>query len=463
MVSETRIERDSLGEKEIPAHAYYGIETQRAIENFPVSGLRSDSSLVRAYGKIKYAAAKTNADLGVLEKEKAQAIMEASKEIEEGKHTEQFVVDAFQAGGGTSMNMNVNEVIANRALELLGKARGQYDFLSPHDHVNYGQSTNDTYPTALHVAALDKWSQLEPIVEELAVSFEKKGKEFHSIIKAGRTHLQDAVPIRLGQEFRGYAHALRHSIHIGSKAAEGLQDIALGGTAIGTELNVHPRYREKVVQELASRTNFPLRSNTNLFCAINSQQAVGNMSAALRTLALELIRIANDLRLLSSGPATGFAELRLPAMQPGSSIMPAKVNPVILECLDMVCFQVVGNDTATSLALQAGQLELNVMMPCMSHNLLSSFSLLIEYLPVVRERCIEGLAADEERCLNYAYRTTSLGTVLSPKLGYLQTAELMKESLAKNTSIKDLVLEKNIVSKEEAENIFRLEDLCGDK
>lgn len=462
MAIKMRTERDSLGEKEVPEEAYYGIQTQRAVENFPVSGLRADEALIRAYARIKRAAGVVNNDLGKLDDQRAKAIVAAADEILAGQHREHFVVDVFQAGAGTSFNMNVNEVIANRALKLLGKPRGDYSFINPNDHVNYAQSTNDTFPTALHLATLERWSQLLPALENLADALEERGRAFDHVLKAGRTHLQDAVPIRLGQEFHAYGQAIRRSIRICQAAADELCDLAIGGTAAGTGLNAPPGYREKVIEQLRLLTGFPLRSSPDLREAMQSRQAVATMSGALRSLALELTRIANDLRLLTSGPATGLAEIVLPTVQPGSSIMPAKVNPVMAECLNMIAFQVIGNDTAIALAVQAGQLELNVMMPLMAHNLLQSFFILINFLPAFTERGIVGITADEVRCLDYAYRTAALGTVLNPITGYLKAAELIKESLKTGKSIRDLVIEKGILTEEQIDELLNPERLTDE-
>ncbi len=457
-----REEQDSMGTVRVPRDALYGAQTQRAVHNFPVSGLRADPALIRAYGHIKRAAAVAHREGGQLSTEVADAIVQAADEVIEGRWNDQFVVDVFQAGAGTSFNMNANEVIANRAAEILGGAGGAYDRVHPNDHVNRSQSTNDTFPTALHLAALDRLVALLPILEALAAALEEKGREFHPLLKAGRTHLQDATPIRLGQEFRAYGAAIRRSISLLQSAGEELNDLAIGGSAVGTGVNTPDGYRERMIRELAGLTGLPLRSAPDLREAMQSRQAVGAMSAALRGLALELIRIANDLRLLSSGPATGLAEIRLPAVQPGSSIMPAKVNPVLAECLNMVGFQIVGNDTAVALAVQAGQLELNVMMPLMAHNLLQSFSILINFLPVFTENCVKGIAADPDRLQGYAHRTAALGTVLNPVTGYLRAAELIKESLATGKDIRTLVLEKKILSEAELDALLDPARLTGE-
>lgn len=461
-MADVRIERDSMGELAVPAAAYYGIQTQRAVVNFPVSGLRADRALIRAYGLLKAAAARANASFGALDEAKAAAVADAAMEVAGGALDAEFVVDVFQAGAGTSFHMNVNEVVANRALERLGRPRGDYAALSPNDDVNYGQSTNDTFPTALHLAALDKWTQLLPVVEALAAALDERGRAFHDVLKSGRTHLQDAVPVRLGQEFRAYAEALRRSVRIGQQAADELCELAIGGSAVGTGLNVKPGFAAAVVADLRGATGLPLRQATDLREAMQSRQAVGAMSAALRGLALELTRVANDLRLLSSGPATGLAEIALPAVQPGSSIMPAKVNPSLAECLNMICFQIAGNDAAVAFAVQAGQLELNVMMPLMAYDLLQSFTLLVNFLPVFTERCVKGITADRARALDYAHRSAALGTVLNPVVGYLQAADLIKASLAGGKSIRELVVSRGILTAAEIDALLEPKALTGE-
>jgi aspartate ammonia-lyase len=345
----------------------------------------------------------------------------------------------------------------------MGRPRGEAGSLSPNDDVNRSQSTNDTYPTALHLAALRRWGDLVPVLLRLAEAFEERGEAFHGIVKAGRTHLQDAVPVRLGREFSAYGAALRRTIRLGVAASRELCSLPLGGSAAGTGLNVPPGFRERVVSELARDTRIPLRSAKDLYEAMQSRQAIGAMSGVLRGLALELIRIANDLRLLASGPATGFAEIELPAVQPGSSIMPGKVNPVMAECLNMVAFQVVGNDAAVALAVQGGQLELNVMMPLMAHSLLGSFGLLVTYLPDFAEKCVKGIQADESRCAELAGRSAALATVLNPVIGYLNAAELVKESLASGVPAVDLAVRKGLLTRGEADRLFSPERMTGEE
>jgi len=364
--SATRTEKDSLGIKEIPANVYYGIQTARAVENYPISGMRAHPTLIRAFGMVKEAAAEANRDLGLLDEKIANAIIQAAKEVEQGKWDREFVVDVFQAGAGVSFHMNTNEVIANRAVEILGGTLGDYSKAHPNDHVNYGQSTNDVFPTGMRLATLLELEKLYPVLDSLAAAFEKKGKEFHAILKSGRTHMQDAVPMRLGQEFTAYAGAIRRAKDAIRSSAELLRELGLGGSAVGTGINTHPDYREKAIKNLARISGQKLIAVDDMRYAMQSNLPMAAVSSGLRNLALEVIRISNDLRLLASGPNTGFAEINLPALQPGSSIMPGKINPVIPELAAMVSFQVVGNDVAVAMAVQAGQLELNVMMPTMA-------------------------------------------------------------------------------------------------
>jgi aspartate ammonia-lyase len=429
----TRIEKDSLGEREVPADVYYGVQTLRATENFPVSGLKEDPEFIRAYARIKKAAGTVNHQAVRISDEQAKAIIQAADEIIGGKFQDQFVVDVFQAGAGTSFHMNVNEVIANRALEIMGKQKGDYKYVHPNDHVNHGQSTNDTFPTAIHLSALELWEQLRPVLTDLAGAFEERGKAFHHILKSGRTHLQDAVPVRLGQEFRAYGQAISRSIRLLKAAANELQGLPIGGTAAGTGLNAPPGYQKKVVEELSTLTGLDLRPAADLREAMQSRQAIGAFSAALRSLALELTRIANDLRLLSS------------------------------ECLNMIAFQIIGNDTAISMAVQAGQLELNVMMPLMAYNINRSLRLLINYIPVFIEKCVSGITANEQRCRNYLNSSAALGTVLNPELGYQKTAELIKKALAEEKSIREYVIENDILSQEKMDALLDPEKVTGEK
>jgi len=458
---ETRIEVDSLGRRKVPKDAYYGVQTLRALENFPVSGMKASEEFVSAYVYIKKAAATVNMKVGWLDKRIGRAIIRACDEILNGKLLDQFVVDVFQAGAGTSFNMNVNEVLANRALELLGEEKGKYRIVNPNDHANMGQSSNDTFPTALHISILFALKSLLKELAQLSRAFRRLGKRYAHVIKSGRTHLQDALPVTIGQEFSAYASAIQNCHRQIEARSRLLQEIALGGTATGTGVNAHPRFKKMVVSELSRITGLKLKPAIDSFEALQSHNAVAAVSGALKELALELIRIANDLRLLSSGPTTGLGEISLPPVQPGSSIMPGKVNPVMAECLDMVCFQVVGNDLAVSLAVQAGQLELNVMTPVMMHNVLESIRLLTNYLPAFREKCVEGIAADEKRCAQYLEKNPSLATFLSPLFGYLEASKIAQQALNEGKSVKELVLEKHLLKPEEVEKIFSLERMLG--
>jgi aspartate ammonia-lyase len=449
-----RTERDSLGTLELPDHVYYGVQTARAIENFPVSGMRAHPELVRAYVLLKQAAAQANMDLGVLDPVPGKAIFDAAKRALDLDITVHFPVDVYQAGAGTSFNMNINEVIANIALEILGKKKGDYAALSPNDHVNMGQSSNDTFPTASHIAVLVLADRLLPVIESLADAMELKGKEFMAIPKSGRTHLMDAMPVRLGHEFKAYAKALNRGWIRVMERADDLLELPMGGTATGTGVNAHPAFRETVIGKISDKFEQEFRPAQDSFEALQSRALLAAFSSSLKELALELIRIANDLRLLGSGPTTGLAEIKLPPVQPGSSIMPGKVNPVMAECLNMIAFQVIGNDTTVGLAVQAGQLELNVMTPVITHNILQSVSLLLAYLPAFTARCVEGIEADAERCRAYLEINPSMATLLTPRIGYLEAASLAREALEKRVPVSDLAVEKGLISAEEAEQIF---------
>ena len=455
----TRIEKDSLGELEVPEEAYYGVQTARAIENFRISPWRFQNEFVRSLAWIKAAAARTNYELGLLDEQRARAIEQVALDIARGAHQDQFVIDVFQAGAGTSFHMNINEVIANRVCEILGSKKGDHKLVNPNDHVNMGQSTNDVIPTAIRLTALSLSLPLLEALEKLQDSFESKSKEFDTVIKSGRTHLQDAVPLRLGQEFGGYAAAIGKAKEQVSLVSTGLQELGIGGSAVGTGLNTHPDYRKKVVLKLEEITGFSLRTADNYFEAMQSMACFTAMSAVLRNLAIECIRIANDLRLLASGPNTGFNEIQLPAVQPGSSIMPGKVNPVMAEMLNMVCFQVIGADACISMASQAGQLELNVMMPVIGYNLFLSLSILTNALNAFREKCVQGIVANTEVCRKYAENTLALATVLNPYIGYLKAAEVVKESLKTGRTIKEVVLEKGLLTEQQWNEIFDLNKL----
>jgi len=450
----TRTETDSLGPVEVPATALYGAQTTRAIANFPISGLRASPFLIRALAMIKQAAAEANQSLDLITPEQGSAIQQAAEEIIDGQHHDHFVVDVFQAGAGVSLHMNANEVIANRAGQILGAPLGDYKKVHPNDHVNYGQSTNDVFPTAMRLSALLALEDLDPVLGDLAASFAAKAAEFKDILKAGRTHMQDAVPITLGQEFAAYAVAIRKCRQHIARTAEDLHALGLGGSAVGTGLNTHPEYRERAIANLSRISGLELRPAEDLRYAMQSNAAMANISAALRTLALEVIRISNDLRLLSSGPNTGFNEIHLPSLQPGSSIMPGKVNPVLPELTAMVGFQVIGNDTATAYAVQAGQLELNVMMPAMAHNTLQSITILTATLRQLDQHCIHGITANRDRCAFYAASTIALATALNPYIGYAKAAALVKESVASGRSIVDLAREQKLLTEDQIGEIL---------
>jgi aspartate ammonia-lyase len=458
-----RMERDSLGEREVPAEAYYGIQTLRAVENFPVSGRRERPELIGAYTLVKKAAAQANMALGILDRQRGGAIVAAADEILAGTFADQFPVDIFQAGAGTSFNMNVNEVIANRALEHLGRKRGDYAFLSPNDHVNLSQSTNDTFPSAGHIAIIREADRLNAVLIDLAAALRRKGDEFAGVPKTGRTHLMDAIPVMLGDEFYAYSTAVSRSTERIRERRDDLLELAIGGTATGTGANTPPGYRELVIGNLRTLTGLELIPARNSFEALQSLALIGAFSGSLREFSLELIRIANDLRLMNSGPGAGPDEIQLPPVQPGSSIMPGKVNPVMAECADMIAFQVIGNDTAVAMAVQAGQFELNVMAPVIVHNILESISLFTHYLPVFTLHCIDGIEANRDRLRERVGSNPILATLLTGRIGYLKAAELARESMQRHRTIQDLAVEKGILTAEEAETIFDLQALARNR
>jgi fumarate hydratase class II len=465
-MSGMRIEKDSLGELEVPADAYYAAQTQRAVENFPISGLPQYPAFIWAMAAVKRAAAEINFDLGLLEDRDiggqvingtdiAQAIMQAADEVMDGKWNDQFVVDPFQAGAGTSHNMNTNEVIANRANEILGFKLDDTDKpIHPNDHVNMAQSTNDTIPTAIRLGCLWRLEELTDVLDDLSGAFADKAREFDGVVKSGRTHLQDAVPVRLGQEFGAYARAVERDIDKIVEAARGLRRLGIGGTATGSGLNAHPEYHARMVKKLEEVTSLELDPSDNLFESMQSMQDAVYFSGALRALAQDLTRIANDLRLLSSGPATGLAEITLPVVQPGSSIMPGKVNPVLAEMLNMAMFHVIGNDLTVTLCGQAGQLELNVMMPIMAYNLFQMMDVMIGAVRAFTEKCVVGIVANTEKAEAWLAKNAILVTALNPVIGYLKGAEVAKEAMASGRTIRDVVLEKGYLKEEELEKLL---------
>ena len=450
------MERDPLGELPVPADALWGIQTERARQNFPISNLRPLAAFVDACIGIKKAAALTHRETGRLDRQLADAIIRAADEVLAGGHRDQFVVDPYQAGAGTSHNMNCNEVLANRANELLGGKRGDYKPVHPNDHVNMAQSTNDVIPTAIRLGALALLPALTEALARLARAFLAKGKAFDGIVKSGRTHLQDATPVRLGQEFSAYGHTVeRHSARI-ARAADDLRDLGIGGTAVGTGLNAEPQYPALMVKHLQAVTKQQLRAGQDRVQLMQSMGDPTAFSGAVRTYAVDLSKIASDLRLMVSGPRTGFAEIVLPAVQPGSSIMPGKVNPSIPEMVNQVCFQVLGNDVTVTTAAEAGQLELNVMMPVIAHNLFFSMMILTNATRVLAERCVEGIEADAAQCAYWLERSPALVTALAPKIGYAEAAKLAKEAVAKNVTVRQLVMEKGLLKGKELDQVLDL-------
>ena len=449
-----RYEKDLLGILEVPDEVYYGIQTIRATENFPITGYRPHREMIRALGFVKAAAARANMQIGTMTKTIGEVILQASKEVSEGKLDDQFVVDVIQGGAGTSINMNANEVIANRAIELLGGRKGEYSKVHPNVHVNMAQSTNDVFPTAIRIACLNIADDLLLALRELTVAFEDKAKEFDGVIKMGRTHLQDAVPIRLGQEFSAYAQMLRRDIRRIEEASKALQVVNMGATAVGTGLNADPVYIEKVSDNLREITALPLVRANNLVDATQNTDAFLEVSGALKTLAVNLSKIANDLRLMASGPRTGFGEINLPSMQPGSSIMPGKVNPVMAEVVNQVSFQVQGNDFTIALACGAGQLELNVMEPVVVFNLLQSLDILRNVLKVFKDRCIVGITANEARCRALVENSVGVVTAINPHVGYEVASLVAKEAISSGRPVREIVLEKGVLTSEELDVIL---------
>jgi len=459
-VEEYRLERDTMGEVKVPSSAYYGAETQRAFQNFPISGLRLPKEFIRAMALIKLSAARANMQLGDLDPKKGEAIVSAAKEIMEGSLYDQFVVDVFQTGSGTSSNMNMNEVLANRAIELLGGKRGDKSIIHPNDQVNMSQSTNDVFPSAIHVSAAEGIARrLIPSLRVLAEALKRKAAEFEDVVKAGRTHLQDAVPVTLGQEFSGYASMILHGIKRDEQARDILMELPLGGTATGTGLNARPKYAETAITEINRLTGLSFRKADNTFEAMQSKDATVEASGLLKTIATSLMKISNDLRLLNSGPRTALGEIDLPAMEPGSSIMPGKVNPVIPEALGLVAAQVYGNDTAIGICGSLGQLELNVMMPVIAYDLLQSIEILANGSRILGEKCVAGITADKKRCMDYAERTLMMVTRLTPKIGYDNAAKITKKAMAENKPLRQVVLEEGILPKDKLDDVLDLKKM----
>ncbi|MEK4500799.1 aspartate ammonia-lyase [Bacillus sp. FSL R12-0069] len=449
-----RIEKDFLGEKEVPNVAYYGVQTLRAVENFPITGYRIHPSLITAMAIVKKAAALANMDTGYLAEDIGHEIAEAAQEIVDGKFHDQFIVDPIQGGAGTSINMNTNEVIANRALERMGYEKGEYAKISPNTHVNMAQSTNDAFPTGIHIATLMMLEELLITMEELHAAFRAKAKEFDHVIKMGRTHLQDAVPIRLGQEFEAYSRVLTRDIKRIKQSRQHLYEVNMGATAVGTGLNANPTYIEQVVKHLRTFSGFPLVGAEHLVDATQNTDAYTEVSAALKVCMMNMSKIANDLRIMASGPRVGLAEIQLPARQPGSSIMPGKVNPVMAEVINQVAFQVIGNDHTICLASEAGQLELNVMEPVLVFNLIQSISIMNNGFRVFREYCIKGITANEELLKQYVEKSVGIITAVNPHIGYEAASRIAREAIETGKSVRELCLEHGVLTEEELDIIL---------
>jgi fumarate hydratase class II len=450
-----RIEKDSMGEMVVPGDALWGPQTQRAVENFPISGYRFSRGFIRAIGMVKYAAAAANMELQLLETKIGEAILQAAQEVMKGKWDDQFVVDIFQTGSGTSTNMNANEVIANRANFLLGGTIGSNTPVHPNDHVNMGQSSNDVIPACLHISAVETLKdQLLPALTHLQQELDNKARDFDSIVKIGRTHLQDATPVRLGQEFSGYSSMVAHGIRRIEKNLDHLLDLALGGTAVGTGINAHPDHARLAIKEISRKAGCEFREADNHFEAQGARDAIVELSGSLKTLAVSLIKIANDIKWMGAGPYGSLGELNIPPVQPGSSIMPGKVNPVMAEALNQVCAQVIGNDAVITISGLSGNFELNVMMPVMAHNLLSSMELLTNGVKVFKEKCIIGLTVNEERCKELVEKSLAMVTALNPYIGYDKAAEIAKEAYRTKRSLREVILEKQIMSEEKLNEVL---------
>lgn len=451
---EYRVEKDLIGEKQIPKHAYYGVQAVRAAENFPITGYKIDQNLIEAIAIVKKAAALANVEIEQMDRNIGEAIMKACDEIIAGKHHDQFIVDPIQGGAGTSFNMNANEVIANRALELLGEEKGNYSVVSPNSHVNMAQSTNDAFPTAIHLSTLMSLENLLKVMDKLHKTFLQKANEFDGVIKMGRTHLQDAVPIRLGQEFKAYARVLERDIKRIGNTRENLYEVNMGATAVGTGLNADPQYINRVVTHLASFSGFPIVGAKDLVDGTQNTDAYAEVSGALKLCMLSMSKVANDLRLMSSGPRCGLGEITLPARQPGSSIMPGKVNPVMAEVLNQTAFQVVGNDVTISMATEAAQFELNVMEPVIVFNLLQSIKIMTNVFTVFDAYCLAGIEANTEVMQSYVDNSVGIVTAINPHVGYETSTEIAKAVLKTGKSVKEICLEKGALSEEELEVIL---------
>ncbi|KGO89504.1 aspartate ammonia-lyase [Flavobacterium suncheonense] len=460
-----RTENDLLGDLQVPAKAYYGIQTQRAIDNFKISGVKlyQFPEFIKGLAYVKWAAAETNFQLGLLDEKLKNVIVEAAKEVLTGKFDQEFPVDMIQGGAGTSTNMNINEVLANRALELMGYQKGEYQYCSPNDHVNLSQSTNDAYPTAIRIAAVNSNMQLIAHLKDLIASFRKKGEEFKHVLKMGRTQLQDAVPMTLGQEFEAFAATLDEEVDRLTQNSNLMLETNMGATAIGTGINAAPGYAKLCAENLATVTGLAIFSAPNLIEATPDTGAYVIYSSALKRMAIKMSKICNDLRLLSSGPRCGLNEINLPPMQPGSSIMPGKVNPVIPEVMNQVCFRVIGNDLTVTMAAEAGQLQLNVMEPVLTYAIMESMQLLSNAMDTLRKKCIDGITANEEHCREMVLHSIGIVTALNPYIGYKNSTKIAKEALETGKSVYNLVLEHNILSKEQLDDILNPENMLAPK
>lgn len=458
-----RVDKDSLGEVKVPANAYYGPFTVRASNQYKVTGQRSHLNMIRAFVMIKRSAALANRDLKILAGEKADAIVKACDKILSGDLLDQFIVDVINSGAGTAFNMNTNEVIANKALEISGHKIGDYSFINPIDDVNMSQSSNDTFPTAMHIALLMNLKEVEDSLNLLIASLEKKGVEFKDVIKIGRTHLMDALPVTLGEEFSEYAFSLKRGLDKIVGTSSDLEYVGLGGTAVGTGANAPPGYSELVIKHLSQISGLNLKPSQNYFFSLQSKFDITMCSSILRNIAIELIKMSNDLRLMASGPIAGLSEITIPAVHAGSSIMPGKVNPSLSECLNMICFIIVGNDVSVALAAQSGQFELNVMLPGMIKNMLESTDMLKNFLGVYATNMIDGLKANEQKLASFVEKSPILVTLLNPHIGYLKASEIYKESMTTNKSIRELILEKGLMTKEDLDNALSKKKILGSK
>jgi aspartate ammonia-lyase len=458
-MTQTRREKDPLGPLDVPVEALYGVQTLRAKQNFPISGMRPLEAFVVAQVWIKKAAALTHKETGRLDPRLADAIIQAADEVIAGQHRDQFIVDPYQAGAGTSHNMNANEVLANRANELLGGQRGEYTPVHPNDHVNMAQSTNDTIPTNIRLACLSQLGALTGAFENLRGALAAKGKEFHDIVKAGRTHLQDAMPIRLGQEFAAYAGSIARGVRRVTESADYLRDLGIGGSAVGTGVTVEPEYPELMNKYLRQISGLDLRVGEDRVQLMQSMGDVAGFSAQLRVLAIDLSKIASDLRLMVMGPRTGINEIALPAVQPGSSIMPGKINPSIPEMVNQVCFQVMGCDTTVAIASEHGQLELNVMMPVIAFNVLLSMQILTNATNVLADKCVKGITANREMCEYWVERSAALATALAPQIGYAKAAEISKRSVKEGVLIRELVKREHVLPDDQLDDVLDLKKM----